>query len=143
MVNNEFKKILVPIDGSKSSLRGLEKAIYISKFSGAKITILHVIPALPPIPIPDTAMEYKGRMKEEAAKFFKEARQIASKNQIKLDEKIIFGYPDYDVANFANDRKYDLIVMGARGLSPIKELFLGSTSNATLHRSKVSVLVVK
>jgi nucleotide-binding universal stress UspA family protein len=104
---------------------------------------LHVISSLPSIPITDTVLQYKGRMKQEAEKYFKEARQIASKNHIELDEKIIFGYPDYDVAYFANDKKFDLIVMGARGLSPFVELFLGSTSNATVHRSKVPVLVVK
>lgn len=143
MIQNGFKKILVPLDGSKNSLKGLEKAIYISQISGAIITVLHVISALPPIPISDTVVQYKGRMKEEAEKYFKEARQIASKNHMDLEEKIIFGYPNYDVAYFANDKKFDLIVMGARGLSPIKELFLGSTSNATVHRSKVPVLVIK
>lgn len=143
MIQSGFEKILVPVDGSKNSLKALEKAIYISQLSGAKITILHVISALPPIPITDTVIQYKGRMKEQAKKYFKEARQIASKNHIELDERIIFGYPDYDVSYFANDNKFDLVVMGSRGMSPIKELFLGSTSNATVHRSKIPVLVVK
>ncbi|MGI0060358.1 MAG: universal stress protein [Nitrosotalea sp.] len=47
------------------------------------------------------------------------------------------------MSKFASDNKFDLIVMGSRGMSPIKELFLGSVSNAVIHKSKVPVLVVK
>ena len=31
MIKNKIKKILVPIDGSKNSLRGLDEAIYIAR----------------------------------------------------------------------------------------------------------------
>ena len=49
------------------------------------------------------------------------------------------------IAKFANNKKngIDLVVIGARGRSSAKELFLGSVSNYVLHKSKKPVLVVK
>ena len=46
---------------------------------------------------------------------------------------------------FANNKRngIDLVVIGARGRSSAKELFLGSVSNYVLHKSKKPVLVVK
>ncbi len=138
-----IRTILVPLDGSKNSIKGLEEAIYIAQLSGAKITMLHVISGLPPIPITDSIFEYRKHMTKHAMEFFGEARKVALKYKMEVDEKIIFGVPQYDIADFANHKKFDLIVMGARGLSSIKEMFLGSVSNATVHKSKVPVLVVK
>ena len=44
---------------------------------------------------------------------------------------------------FANNKQFDIVVIGSRGMSSIKETFLGSTSNYVLHKSKIPVLVVK
>jgi nucleotide-binding universal stress UspA family protein len=47
------------------------------------------------------------------------------------------------IVKFAHDRDFDLIVIGSRGMSSIKETFLGSISNYVVHKSKIPVLVVK
>ncbi|MGI0047728.1 MAG: universal stress protein [Nitrosotalea sp.] len=138
-----IRTILVPLDGSKNSFKGLEEAIYIAQLCSAKITVLHIISSLPPIPITDKIWKYRELMKRQSNEIFNKARQIAKRHGMDFEEKVIFGFPQYDVAYFANKKKYDLVVIGARGLSSIKELFLGSVSNATVHKSKVPVLVVK
>lgn len=138
-----IRTILVPLDGSKSSFKGLEEAIYIAQLCSAKITILHVISSLPPIPITDKIWKYRELVKRQANEIFNKARQIAKKYGIDFEEEMIFGYPQYDISYFANKKKFDLVVIGARGLSSIKELFLGSVSNATVHKSKVPVLIMK
>ena len=142
-MTRQMKRILVPIDGSKSSIKGLEEALYLARASGAKVTALHVIPGTSPIPITDTIDEYRKQMKKRAREFFDLARKTASRHNASIDEKVIFGIPQYDIADYGSSKKFDMIVVGARGLGAIKSMFLGSVSNATLHRSKVPVLIVK
>ncbi len=143
MVEKYIKKILVPLDGSKNSISGLEEAILIAKPVNASITGLCVIPSYPPLPLMGNQIPYEKHILEHVKKFMSEAKKTCTNHGIKFNEKIIKGIATADISKFASDNKFDLIVMGSRGTSPIKELFLGSVSNAVVHKSKVPVLVVK
>ena len=138
------KKILVPLDGSKNSIRGLDMAIHIARQSQGTISALTVktvpgIYALHPL-------GFLGiNSGDEAKKIIESAKVRAAKRGIKLTAKALAGDPGYDTARFANNakNKIDLVVIGARGRSSAKEMFLGSTSNYVLHKSKKPVLIVK
>jgi len=43
----------------------------------------------------------------------------------------------------ANTKRFDLVVIGARGRGSLKEAFLGSVSNAIVHKCKIPVMIVK
>jgi nucleotide-binding universal stress UspA family protein len=81
----------------------------------------------------------------EIKKLLESAKVRAAKKGIQLTGKMIVGEPGQDIAQFANNvkNKIDLVVMGNRGRSSAKEIFLGSTSNHVLHKSKKPVLIVK
>ncbi|MGI0006449.1 MAG: universal stress protein [Nitrosotalea sp.] len=143
MVKKDIKKILVPLDGSKNSLEGLDKAIFLARRCNSTITTLCVIPSYPPLPLMGKQVPYEKNILEHTKKFMSVAKKTCVRNGIKFNEKIIKGVATLDISKFASDNKFDLIVMGSRGMSPIKELFLGSVSNAVIHKSKVPVLVVK
>lgn len=138
------KKILVPLDGSKNSIRGLDMAIHIARQSQGTISALTVktvpgIYALHPL-------GFLGiNSGDEAKKIIESAKVRAAKKGIQLTGKALAGDPGYDIARFANNakNKIDLVVIGARGRSSAKEMFLGSTSNYVLHKSKKPVLIVK
>jgi len=138
------KKILVPLDGSKNSLRGLDMAIHLARQSQGTITALSVktvpgIYALHPLGFLDF------NSMKEVKKILADAKLRAAKKGIQLTRKAIAGDPGYDIARFANNSKnrIDLVVIGARGRGSAKEIFLGSVSNYVLHKSKKPVLVVK
>jgi len=138
------KKILVPFDGSKNSIRGLDMAIHIARQSHGTITALTVksvpgIYAIHPLGFLDL------NSMTEVKKLLYEAKVRAAKKGIQLTAKIHAGDPGYDIARFANNKKngIDLIVIGARGRGAVKEIFLGSVSNYVLHKSKKPVLIVK
>jgi len=138
------KKILVPLDGSKNSIRGLDMAIHIARQSQGTITALSVktvpgIYALHPLGF----LDFNSMV--EVKKLLNDAKVRAAKKGIQLTGKAIAGDPGYDIARFANNKKnrIDLIVIGARGMGSAKEIFLGSVSNYVLHKSKKPVLVVK
>ncbi len=143
MIKKDIKKILVPLDGSKNSLEGLDEAIFLAKHCNSTITTLCVIPSYPPLPLMGNQIPYEKHILEHVKKFMLEAKRKCASSGIKFNEKIIKGIATVDISEFASDNRFDLIVMGSRGMSPIKELFLGSVSNAVIHKSKVPVLVVK
>ena len=138
------KKILVPLDGSKNSIRGLDMAIHIARQSHGTITALSVksvpgVYALHPLGF----MDFNSMT--EVKKLLENAKVRAAKKGIQLTAKALAGDPGYDIARFANNVKnrIDLIVIGARGRGSAKEIFLGSVSNYVLHKSKKPVLIVK
>ena len=56
---------------------------------------------------------------------------------------MIWGSPIDEIQEMVDSKKFDLIVIGSRGMGSLKELFLGSVSNAIVHKSKIPVMIVK
>lgn len=139
----KFNKILVPLDGSKNSMRGLDRAIEIANASGAEITGYYVFH------LPFAAgIKYTKKMKDEAQDRAVKAIGPAMKKCEKAGAKFKYqtgggGNTGELITKFAEKGKFDMIVIGARGLSGVKEKFLGSVSNHVMHESNVPVLVVK
>ena len=142
MRKNRIKKILVPLDGSKNSFRGLDEAIILARNCQAIITGVYVTPLSPPAS--DEQKAYiKNYLLKNASKFMKKAKTHSAQNGILFYEKIMHGDDAPKIVKFAHDRNFDLIVIGSRGMSSIKETFLGSVSNYVVHKSKIPVLLVK
>lgn len=142
MIRKKIKKILVPLDGSKNSFRGLDEAIYLARQCHATVTGLYVTPMSPPQT--DEQISYMEKyLLKNAAKFMAKAKKRAAQNGILFDDKLVYGDEGPKILKFAKDNKFDLIVIGSRGMSSVKELFLGSTSNYVLHKSPIPVLIVK
>lgn len=142
-MTRSIKRILVPLDGSENSFNGLDEAIYLARRCGATITALCIVPEYPPIPLMGVKSSFREQMSKQAKKFMTKAKKMSENNGIVFNEKIISGIATLDIAEFANDKKFDLVVIGSRGYGSLKELFLGSVANSVVHKSKVPVLVVK
>ncbi|MFJ8063888.1 universal stress protein [Psychrobacillus sp. NPDC096426] len=56
---------------------------------------------------------------------------------------MIEGHPGQTIEEFAEQNNIDLIIMGSRGLSGLKEVFLGSVSHHVIQKVKSEVLIVK
>lgn len=142
VTRQEIKRILVPMDYSDSSLTALNEAIFLARNCGATITGLHVV-SIYPEHLSDLTGPIKKRLYQDAKKVMNKAKMISAQNGIVFKGKIVYGDAKSDISNFAARNKYDLIVMGSRGLTRVKEFFLGSVSNSVLHKSRVPVLIVK
>jgi len=142
MIRKKIKKILVPLDGSKNSLRGLDEAIYLARQCQAIITGLYVIPIFPRN-LTDAIMPFQIHLTKEAKKLMKNAKVRSAQKGVVFKSKIIFGSPSVEIDDMSKKGKFDIIVIGSRGQSGIKEVFLGSVANAIVHKSKAPVLVVK
>jgi nucleotide-binding universal stress UspA family protein len=142
MIRNKIKKILVPLDGSKNSFRGLNEAITVARACQATITGLYIIPMYPRN-VTDAIIPYFIQPEKEARKFMKSAKIRAAQRGILFRPKIIRGSPTCEIQQMAVPKKFDLLVIGARGRGFVKEAFLGSVSNAIVHKAKIPVMVVK
>lgn len=143
MIKKKISKILVPLDGSQNSIRGLEMAITLARNCGAVITGIYSINN-------PSRSEFKGAgsiresFNKQIEEFMDEAKTLAAKNGIVFKEKIINGDIGYNIIKFAHGKEhFDMIVMGSRGRSSAKEMFFGSVSNYVIHTAKIPVVIVK
>ena len=147
-----IRKILVPLDGSRNSYRGLDEAIslvsqcsrWINSGKMASIIGIYVkdvpgVYALHPIGSISLAVGKEGK------RVIAQARTKCAKKGITFHGKILGGDPPYDIVRFAHNKRngISMIVIGARGRGTLKGIFLGSVSNYVIHKSKIPVLVVK
>ncbi len=144
MIKKKVTKILVPLDGSKNSQRGLEMAISVARQFGATITGVYSIYAPP-------HSEFRGvgsveeSLNEEVKKIMDNAKVLAAQNGIVFKEKLMRGDIGYNIIKLAHNKKenFNLLVIGNRGRGSLKEMFFGSVSNYVIHASKIPVLLVK
>ena len=138
----KFNKILVPLDGSKNSMRGLDRAIEIAKESGAEITGFYVF-HLPIIAGFKVTKKMHDEAQDKAVKAIGPAMRKVQQAGASFKYKTGGGHTGSEIVKHAQKGKYDMIVIGARGMGSAKETFLGSTSNYVMHKTKIPVLVVK
>ena len=135
-------KILVPLDGSANSFRGLDRAIYLARQFHTTITGLYVIPMDKPHPSdPITSMEKL--LLKNTAKFMEKAKKKAAQYGILFVEKVVYGDGGVEIVRIAKRNNFDIIIIGSRGISLVKEIFIGGTSNYVLHKAPMPVLIVK
>jgi len=141
-MNESYRSILVPLDGSEHAAAALERAVEIAGDCGAWLTLLHVIepPRLPPVGgayvaglvTPESDAEAEALLERASARVPEGLRVAAIARSGNAADEIL---RRIDAA------AHDLVVMGSRGRGPIRSLLLGSVSRAVVHRSPVPVIV--
>ena len=138
----KIKKILVPLDGSSNSFRGLDVAIHMARESHATVTGLYVAAITKPR-ANDKITPLEKILLGHAQKIMKKSKLKAAQKGILFFDRVSYGDDGKRIVEVAEKQNFDLIVIGSRGLGSAKEFFLGSTSNYVLHKSKKPVLIVK
>lgn len=138
-----FSNILVPFDGSDLAFKSLEKAIELAKLdSSVKVTVLHVI-QLPLKRVPDAVYNpVKKAIVDDGHETLSLANEKLSAISEQAEKVMAEGAPSKVILQKAQEDSCDLIIMGSRGLSGIKE-FLGSISHYVSQNSHIPVLLVK
>jgi len=141
-----YHHVLVAYDGSKASNKALHHAVQLVESQpGSKLTVAHVA-ARPPYAYAGFGMVlpsgYEERMKEYRDDLIGTAqdqiKELPYKQVVVLD-----GTPSSAILECAKENCCDLIVIGNRGLGPIREWMLGSVSHHVVQQAQIPVLVVK
>jgi len=143
-----FKKILIPVDGSVASFDALDMAIDLANSLSADLVVMTVTRTVavqgwsvgPEIKTEADSVENEKKM---AAHIMDMAMIKCEKVHGNVENYNKLGYPSQTIIDTANSTGCDCIVIGSRGLSGIKEAFLGSVSNQVAHLAKIPVLIVK
>lgn len=140
-----FSKILVPVDGSDISYRAFDSALFLSERLGSKITAIHVIENVPTVYIQSQKIldEILETHKNESQKILDECSSVASKKGITINTILLEGNPASTILEFSQMEKYEVIIIGSRGMGHFKELILGSVSSKILHHSLCPVLLIR
>lgn len=88
----------------------------------------------------DAVEEY---LRELSEKELKAARKILDDSGCAYDVKVKTGHVAQEISNYAAAKKYELIVLGAKGRGAIADLLIGSVAQRLLATAKVPVLLVK
>lgn len=142
-----LKKILLAVDGSRHADKAMKEAKDLLRLSGdIQLTILCVTE------VPNTVFGINSDVSpavfEQTSKNTAEAILESAQNFFTIDGFQVnissrFGNPATIICEQAKYENYDMIIVGSRGLSAIKGLFMGSVSNQVAHLAHCPVLIVK
>ena len=144
-----YKRILVPVDGSHTSTRGLQEAVKLAKDQRAMVKLMHVVDewsVTQNLDVMGGAGDVLDMLEESGKKALKNAKTLADRHGIKA-ETAIYRNLSGRVADFiireARKWRADLIVMGTHGRRGFSHVLLGSDAEAVVKQSPVPVMLVR
>lgn len=150
-----FKNILLAFDGSESSSRASDYAIYLAHLENATLTFIHVIDNIKQGGAIGLRARYgdvrlvkgfKKARKQDAEKWIKPIQDKANEKGIKTQLVIVDDESSSKVeliTQYIRDNQIDLVIMGSRGLSKFKQLLLGSIATQLISYSTCPIMVIR
>ncbi|MDQ3190687.1 MAG: universal stress protein [Bacteroidota bacterium] len=141
----EFKKILIPIDFSTTSMLAFDHAVNMAKTFKAELYLLHVMEhtlLIHNIFLPETKMVNLGNIAKIAEdKLMELASEVSS--DIKVETIVAHGKAANEIINASKKIGVDLIIMGTHGSSGIEEFFIGSNAQRVVLGASCPVLTIQ
>ncbi|MCB2020024.1 MAG: universal stress protein [Rhizobacter sp.] len=145
-----YQKILVPVDGSATSSRGLQEAIKLAKLTGARLRLMHVVDSISFAAGMEVSMTVTNDMlklmRESGEKMLAKARAKVEKAGLRVDTVLVdsmAGRVCDLVIKQAEDWRAGLIVLGTHGRRGVGRMLLGSDAEMITRLSTVPVLLVR
>ena len=120
-----YERILVGTDGSKTAAKAVERAVEVAADTGASLTIF------------SAGKPAKG----EAAVAAEQARHAGA--GVAIDVKVVDADPVAALIEEAGAGRYDLLVLGNKGMTGLSRFLTGSVPNKVSHHLPCSLLIVK
>lgn len=143
-----MKKILVPCDFSSQSVSAARVAMDIARISKGEVHLLNVV-ELPVMhdtvlmPVLSFEEELLKELKEKGDKQFEKLIKKYAEDLKKVEGTVMYGNPAMMILRYIEENAIDLVVMGTKGASGVREVLIGSNTEKIVRRSPVPVLTVK
>lgn len=146
-----FRCVLAAVDFSETSARALARAALVAAQDGAELHVLHVFAAPwhrlhyrapEPMAPPHLQKQYRDALERRLADF---VLPIAEAHRDLRLRTVCYDYGGHrsGIVEYAKSVSADLIVLGTRGRTNLRDILLGSTAEKALDESPCSVLAVK
>lgn len=136
--------LVVPIDGSPSSMKALAFAIDNAKLYQDKIILLNVQAKYEGLhndrSIDQT--EIKKLQELKGLEVMEEAINMLNGNNIPFEVKIRIGIATIEITSEAKEQEARMIILGSRGNGPVVSAVLGSVTYGVLHLATCPVTIV-
>lgn len=144
-----YRKVLVPVDGSPASMRGLDEALKLAKKTGAEVRLIHVVDEFvlssayaPVANISDIFASLKKAGEALLAKAEGHANEAGVQVKTLLVEAI-GGRAADQIVQAAREFAADLIVMGTHGRRGIRRIVMGSDAELVVRNADIPVMLVR
>lgn len=145
-----FKTIVAAVDFSPTSLRAVARAAMFAAKDGAKLHLLHVFQApwlqlhyseSTPLASDHQQKDYRDGLERRLAEFCRPALEAHAGLDVSM---VVYDYNGHrsGIVEYAGKAGADLIVLGTRGRTNLRDLLLGSTAEKAVEESKCSILAV-
>jgi nucleotide-binding universal stress UspA family protein len=136
-------KILVPTDGSEQAMKAVARALELAESQGASVTLMSVayyakddLDEMPP--------NVQDKLEAEAAAALKKAKALFDEKNLKVDLILETGLvPANNIIRKAREGKFDRLILGSTGLSPLERVLMGSTAAKVVAHAPCEVTVVR
>ncbi len=141
----EYKKILVAVDGSDEAELAFQKAVSVTKRNNGELLLAHVIDTR----AFQTVTSFDGVLADQATQLAKQTlsdyQEFAKKNGVeKVSFVLEYGSPKVVLAKeLPKSANVDLIMLGATGLNAVERLLVGSVSEYVIRNAPCDVLIVR
>ena len=135
-----YQSILVAYDDTEPSKLALERAAALAEASGAKVLVTSILAFGHSSPKSAQAMHRSASF--TADEEVRSAQAILEGRGIAAESVEATGDPASAIADLAERHGVDLVVVGSRGLGPVKRLLGQSVSQAVSRRVRCDVLIV-
>ncbi len=143
-----MKKILVPCDFTDTSIQAFRFALDIAQQSDGEVILLTVLELpvmyetalMPALNFEETLLK---DMKTNAEENFKKVKAKWAKGGPKVSQVIEYGVISFTIARVGKEAEADLIVVGTKGATGLKEFFVGSNTEKLVRTSTIPVIAVK
>lgn len=144
-------RILLATDGSREANRAARLAVGLSKKLDSKLHVVHVgvipdayVPAESEVLDPEFYKRMREYAEEEAkAKLEEEIEEIRAMGGEVAGVHAGLGRPDAKIVRLAEEIGAGLVIVGSRGLGPLRRALMGSVSTSVVRHAHCSVLVVR
>jgi nucleotide-binding universal stress UspA family protein len=144
---NMFKRLVVPLDGSKLAEIALPYAEEMARHLGSEIILVNVRAPIEKIEKPEQR-EYLSVMAGTTEQNIKKSMDKPSGEKVKVASAVIGGptllkHPAEDIVDYAEKENVSLIIMATHGRTGIKRFALGNTADKVARISKIPVLLIR